>query len=241
MADSTPTPPLQADMSTFQPLPGTDPNQPPAPAAGTVPQGVPTSVPRQGMHAAPQAAPSAPQADMNTFVPLGEEAPSQQQTAEKEGEVTNDVGNKVIVPKGHPDDFELFHPSTWINTGKDEESFSDTMKRAAEHGKTLVDTKTGNLTPEGQKEFAAEEKTMPEKTAETLGAAAGIGIAGPAALAAGGELLVNSPEIATAVVKHLLQPGTILKFPAGRALEYYLMGKLGLSSGHVAEIAKHIP
>jgi hypothetical protein len=50
-----------------------------------------------------------------------------------------------------------------------------------------------------------------------------------------------APEIAKAVVKHIAEPGTVLKFPYGRAVEYYMMGKLGLSKGAVGKIASHIP
>jgi hypothetical protein len=73
------------------------------------------------------------------------------------GEVDNDVGNKVIVPK-------------------EGESFQDTMKRAVEYHKSL--------TPEQQKAAIGKEAaTIPKKTAETLGAAAAIGAGGAAALA----------------------------------------------------------
>lgn len=78
------------------------------------------------------------------------------------GEIVNDVGQKVIVPK-------------------DGENFSDTLKRAVAYHKSL--------TPEQQQAaLDAEAKTMPKKTAQTLGAAATIGLVGPAALATAGEL-----------------------------------------------------
>jgi hypothetical protein len=76
---------------------------------------------------------------------------------QNEGEQINDVGNAVIVPK--PD-----------------ESFADTMARAAAHGKTV--------TPD---QLNREVKTMPGKVATTLAAAPVIGAAGAAALAAPGE------------------------------------------------------
>jgi hypothetical protein len=68
-------------------------------------------------------------------------------------------------------------------------------------------------------------------------AAATIGAAPEIAGAAVGY----APEIAQAVVKHISEPGTILKFPFGRAVEYYMMGKLGLSKGAIGKIASHIP
>ena len=136
------------------------------------------------------------------------------------GQVTNDVGNTVIVPKG-------------LGTG-DEESFSDTIKRATQRSQSLTPQQR-------QAEIDKETATIPAKTAQTLGAAAGIGVAGPAALGGLGELIVNSPEIAKATIKHLMEPGTIFKFPAGRAVEYYLAGKLGLSKNHIGEIAKMVP
>jgi len=55
------------------------------------------------------------------------------------------------------------------------------------------------------------------------------------------QLIVNSPEIGKAVIKHLMEPGQIFKFPAGRAVEYYLAGKLGLSKTHLNDVAKMVP
>jgi hypothetical protein len=89
----------------------------------------------------------------------------------KTGEITNDVGQKVIVPK-------------------DGESFSDTLKRAVAYHKSL--------TPEQQQAaLDAETKTIPKKTAQTLGAAATIGSVGPALLAAPGELAEALPSVLT--------------------------------------------
>jgi hypothetical protein len=78
--------------------------------------------------------------------------------AAKTGQLTNDVGNTVIVPK-------------------DGESFSDTMARAAKQGQSTT-----------QDQVNKELETAPKKAAQTLGAAAGIGVVGPAALAAPGAL-----------------------------------------------------
>jgi hypothetical protein len=74
-----------------------------------------------------------------------------------QGQVRNDVGNTVIVPK----------PG---------ESFADTMRRAAAYGQTV--------TPQ---QINAEMRTAPAKAAATLAAAPVIGAAGAAALAGTGE------------------------------------------------------
>lgn len=93
----------------------------------------------------------------------------------KTGEITNDVGQKVIVPK-------------------DGESFSDTMKRAVAYHKSL--------TPEQQQAaLDAEAKTMPAKAVEAgIGgplAAAGTYAAGamlPVASAALPSVLMHTTE-----------------------------------------------
>jgi len=78
--------------------------------------------------------------------------------AQNTGQITNDVGNTVIVPK-------------------ENESFADTMKRAAAYGKTV--------TPQ---QINAELATAPKKAATVLAAAPVIGAAGAAALSAPGEI-----------------------------------------------------
>jgi hypothetical protein len=93
-------------------------------------------------------------ADSATFKPLGEPSTS----AQNEGEQINEVGNRVIVPK-------------------DGESFSDTMKRAADYGKTV--------TP---KQIDAEMQTAPKKAAQVLVAAPLIGAGIPAAEAGLAEI-----------------------------------------------------
>jgi hypothetical protein len=111
---------------------------------------------------APQQSPAANNSSSN-ISPL-EQLEQQQAPASatpQTGEVTNDVGNTVIVPK-------------------DGESFTDTVNRAITHQKSM--------TPQQQQTaIDAEMKTAPKKAAETLAASAGIGIGGPAALAALGE------------------------------------------------------
>lgn len=81
----------------------------------------------------------------------------QEETPDTSGQVTNDIGKTVIVPK-------------------DGESFADTMDRAIAQGKKTT-----------QQDINDELKTAPGKVAETLGAAPVIGAAGAAGIAAGGE------------------------------------------------------
>lgn len=107
-------------------------------------------------HQAAQAATVATSANGNPFDEplLSEKAEAQ---AQANGQITNDVGNTVIVPK-------------------DGESFSDTMKRAASQGQ--------QTTPE---QINKEIATAPGKAATVLAAAPVVGAAGAAALAAPGE------------------------------------------------------
>lgn len=95
------------------------------------------------------------------------------------GEIVNDVGQKVIVPK-------------------EGESFSDTMKRAVQYHQSL--------TPEQRKAaINAETETIPSKAAQALVAAPAIGAGGTAALAAPGEVIQGVraiPGIADALLKH---------------------------------------
>jgi hypothetical protein len=97
----------------------------------------------------------------------------------KTGEITNDVGNKVIVPK-------------------DGESFADTMKRAVAYH--------NSLTPEQRQAAIDKElKTMPGKVATTLAAAPVIGAVGSGLLAAPGEIAAGVraiPGVTEALLKH---------------------------------------
>jgi hypothetical protein len=62
----------------------------------------------------------------------------------------------------------------------DEESFTDTVQRAIANQKAMT-------AAERQRQLSAAASTMPEKVPETLAGAAGIGLAGPATLAAVGS------------------------------------------------------
>jgi hypothetical protein len=88
---------------------------------------------------------------------MSEKAEAAANAQAQNGQVTNDVGNTVIVPK-------------------DGESFADTMKRAAAYGKTVTPSQVN-----------AELATAPKKAATVLAAAPAIGFGGAAALAAPGE------------------------------------------------------
>ena len=90
------------------------------------------------------------------------------------GQMTNDVGNTVIVPK-------------------DGESFADTMKRAANYGRTVT---PAQLNP--------EEKTIPAKAATVIAAAPAIGAGGAAAVALPGEA-VNAGERVLQMTESQLQ------------------------------------
>ncbi len=70
------------------------------------------------------------------------------------GEVTNDVGNKVIVPK-------------------DGESYQDTMQRVLAYGRTVT-----------QQQIDAEMRSAPGKVATVLAAAPTLGAAGAAGISA---------------------------------------------------------
>ena len=104
---------------------------------------------------------------------------SESEDPSKTGYLTNDVGNRVIVPL-------------------DGESFSDTVKRAIQYHKSL--------SPDQQQQAMQREvATMPKKTAQTLGAAAGIGVAGPAALAGVGELGGAAADALPSVLPHTIE------------------------------------
>ena len=157
------------------------------------------------------AVPSQSDSNLSPLEQLEQQSAKTTQQATPSGQITNDVGNTVIVPK-------------------DGESFSDTMKRAAAQGQ--------KTTPD---QINREIATMPGKAATVVGAAPVMGAAGTAGLAGMGEMMLQSPTIAKAVLQHISEPGTVLKFPYGRAVEYLLTGRMGLSQSHLSAIAKHIP
>lgn len=114
---------------------------------------------------APASSQSGPGADYNT---LAAQAGAIDSTPSGEG--TNDVGEKIIIPK-------------------DGESFEDTMRRAAAHGKSV-----------NQSDIDKEMATAPGKVAETVASAPAMGAAGVAALAGPGELAGAT----SAAIKNLL-------------------------------------
>lgn len=108
---------------------------------------------------------------------IAEQKAQPPQSPQQTGEIVNDVGNKVIVPK-------------------EGESFSDTMKRAVQYH--------NSLTPE-QRQAAIDKETatMPKKTAQTLGAAATIGAVGPAVMALPGEAVEAAGLAKNYILKQL--------------------------------------
>jgi hypothetical protein len=119
--------------------------------------------------------------------------------------------------------------NSFVITPTDDESFSDTMKRAAAMGKTV--------TPQ---QIQSQAKKGLQEAPTVLAAAPAAGFAGAAGLAGLGELGAVTPKVAKAVLAHVSQPGTILKFPFGRAVEYYLLGKAGVKQSTLKQIASHL-
>lgn len=138
------------------------------------------------------------------------------QTPQQSGEIVNDVGNTVIVPK-------------------DGESFSDTVKRAVAHQESL--------TPEQQQAAIDKEvTTMPRKTAQTLGAAATIGAVGPALLAAPGEIAEAVPSVLTHTIDGVKAIGTwASKNPVQAYLLFQVMKELLPGAKKAMGIVKGVP
>jgi len=136
-------------------------------------------------------------------------SPSQQ--AAPSGQVTNDVGQQVVTPR-------------------DGESFTDTVNRAK--GLQRQREQAGTQ----QQALDAETATIPAKTAQTLGAAAGIGVAGPALLAAPGEALRGLAPFVEHISGQILEHGTEMATKYPNFVK--LMGKLvpGLPLGTLATI-----
>jgi hypothetical protein len=59
------------------------------------------------------------------------------------------------------------------------------------------------------------------------------------------ELGIDGDNVVSKVVKpvieHLKQPGKMLNFPYGRAVEYYMLHKIGYGAGKLMKIAQHLP
>jgi len=109
-------------------------------------------------HQAAHAATVAASDNGNPFnEPLLSEKAEAQATGSESGQITNDVGNSVIVPK-------------------EGEAFADTMQRAAAQGTQTTPAQVNS-----------ELGTAPKKVAEVLAAAPAIGAGGAAALAGLGE------------------------------------------------------
>jgi hypothetical protein len=153
--------------------------------------------------------PAAPtQSNLSPLEQLAAVKPAQQSTDPSQtGEITNDVGNKVIVPK-------------------DGESFNDTMKRAVAYHNSLSPDQL-------QAAMDAETKTIPAKTAQTLGSAAAIGAVGPAVMAAPGEIAGLAPE-AVSAVKALIQAHPTAAKVLGKVI---LSSAMGGEVGHSAKSA----
>jgi hypothetical protein len=83
---------------------------------------------------------------------------------------------------------------------KEGESYEDTVKRAVARGKQNPDALRADIAKE------STASNLASKSAETLGAAAGIGVAGPALLAAPGEAvsaIKAIPGATEAILQHL--------------------------------------
>jgi len=137
-----------------------------------VPQGA-TFTPQQQQIPPAQVAPalsqSAPAAPPQGAMPVPEGASFVAQGQNETGEAKGDTGSTIITPKNLG--------------GSDEESFTDTVKRATDRAKNNPD----QIKKEIEDETTA--RNLGTKTAETLGGAAAIGFGGEAALATPGELL----------------------------------------------------
>ena len=134
----------------------------------------------------------------------------------KTGEIVNDVGNKVIVPK-------------------DGESFADTLKRAVAYHKSLTPSQQ-------QAALDAETRTLPTKTAQTLGAAATIGTVGPAMLAAPGELAEAVPSVLTHTIEGVKTIGAwAAKNPVQAYMLFQVMKELVPGAKKAMGVIKGMP
>jgi len=196
-----------------QPQAATPASQPVAPTQAATPSQQPNGV--------VNASPSSPK-DPNSFS-LSELTNDEQTTPSavendprKTGEIVNDVGQKVIVPK-------------------DGESFADTLKRAVAYH--------NSLTSKQQKAaLDAEAATMPKKTTETLGAAATIGAVGPAALAIPGEVAEAVPAVLTHTIEGVKAIGAwAAKNPVQAYLLFQVMKELVPGAKKAMGVIKGVP
>lgn len=159
------------------------------------------------------------------------------QVAQEEAQKTQQNAVQTVKPKLQPYDAKAFGRYT---TPENYEKWASTQPKIG------PDSKPGEYEAWTGAHMSNAETlaTIPKAAAETL---AGVTLAGPAAslieaapavAAYGWE---HAPEIARAVLNHVKEPGTIIKLPFGRAAEYYMLSKLGLSKGAIAQIASHIP
>ena len=181
-------------------------------STGATPAPGSTTAPASGQSEVPSAAQSDP------FAEFGEVKVTQDTTSDprKTGEIVNDVGNKVIVPK-------------------DGESFADTMKRAVQYHQSL--------TPEQrQAAINKEVATMPKKTAQTLGAAATIGAVGPALLAIPGEAVEAVPSILPHTIEGVKAIGAwAAKNPVQAYLLFQVMKELVPGAKKAMGVIKGVP
>lgn len=179
-----------------------DQKQPQPTTPAPTPAPAPTTLPPQG----------------DAFDQLPDDTPKAPTTNDprKTGEIVNDVGNKVIVPK-------------------DGESFADTMKRAVAYHKSLTPAQQ-------QAAIDKEVATMPKKTAQTLGAAATIGVVGPAMLAAPGEIAEAVPAVLTHTIEGVKAIGAwAAKNPVQAYLLYNVMKDLIPSAKKAIGVIKGVP
>lgn len=163
--------------------------------------------------------PVQPVAQADPFAEFGGvKVAAQKTTADprKMGEIVNDVGNKVIVPK-------------------DGEGFADTMKRAVQYHQSL--------TPEQrQAAINKEVATMPNKAAQSLGAAATAGVVGPAALAVPGEVAEAVPSVLAHTVEGVKAIGTwAAKNPVQAYLLFQVMKELVPGAKKAMGVIKGLP
>jgi len=187
-------------------------------STGAAPATPATPAPASAQSAVPSTAQSDPFAEFG-----GVKVPAQDTKLDpkKTGEITNDVGQKVIVPKG------------W-GTG-DEEPFAETLKRAVQYHQSL--------TPE-QRQAAIDKETatIPKKTAQTLGAAATIGTLGPAALAVPGEIGEAVPSVLAHTVEGVKAIGTwAAKNPVQAYLLFQVMKELVPGAKKAMGVIKGVP